>query len=272
MFRISCFADEISPDFDEQVKYMKENDIKYLELRSVWEKNVLDLTDKDMEYIKDVMEKNDIAVSSIGSPIGKVHITDDFDAHMERFKKAVKAALYFNTKYIRIFSFYMDRDRQEEYREEVVSRLKKMAAYAHDNNIMLLHENEGGIYGEKAENCRKLFEQVNMDNFRAVFDPANFVVAQEEPFDVSFPLLSEYTEYIHVKDASWDKTIHPAGEGDGRIRDILAQLKDRDNMFLSLEPHLAQAGQFKGYTGPVLFKKAADALKGVLDEIGAEYI
>lgn len=272
MFRISCFADEISPDFDEQLRVMNENDIVYLELRSAWDKNVLDLNESELKYIKSAMEKNNKVVSSIGSPIGKVHITEDFNKHMERFKIAVENAIYFNTKYIRIFSFYMGKNSLGEHRDEVIERLQKMADYAKLNNVMLLHENEAGIYGEKSENCVDLFRMVKRSNFRAVFDPANFVFADEDPFNESFPELKEYIEYIHVKDASIGKVIKPAGMGDGKVKEILKELKERDGMFLSLEPHLAQAGRFKGYTGPDLFKEASNALKHILDEIGAQYI
>ena len=58
--------------------------------------------------------------------------------------------------------------------------------------------------------------------------------------------------------------------GDGEVREILADLKRRGfDGFLSLEPHLAQAGTFSGFTGPDLFGVATKALRDLLDEIGA---
>ena len=47
-----------------------------------------------------------MGISAIGSPIGKVKITDPFEPHMERFRKAVKLAEFFESPFIRIFSFY----------------------------------------------------------------------------------------------------------------------------------------------------------------------
>ena len=84
----------------------------------------------------------------------------------------------------------------------------------------------------------------------------------------NWPRLKPYTVHIHVKDAKLDGgKIVPAGEGDG---DIPAILKDAYASgyrgFLTLEPHLSVAGRFSGFTGPKLFKVAADALKKVCRE------
>ena len=90
MFRISCFADEISADLNEQIEVLVKNNIKYIELRSVWEKNVLDLSDEEIATVKEQFLKHGIRISSIGSPIGKVNITDDFDAHLDKFRRAYR--------------------------------------------------------------------------------------------------------------------------------------------------------------------------------------
>ena len=79
-------------------------------------------------------------------------------------------------------------------------------------------------------------------------------------------------EYIHVKDSRRDtKEIVLAGSGDGHLRDIINKLRNKESMFLSLEPHLAFAGQYKGFTGPNLFRMDLDALKTILSELDVEY-
>jgi sugar phosphate isomerase/epimerase len=105
MFKISCFADEISADLNEQIEVVKRNKIKYIELRSVWNKNVLDLTDEELHLVKSKLDENGISVSCIGSPIGKVNILDDFDKHMDRFKRAVVEAHYMQTRLVPSFFF-----------------------------------------------------------------------------------------------------------------------------------------------------------------------
>ena len=269
MVRISCFADEISSDLQEQIDVMKRNNVKYVELRSVWNKNVLDLSNSELDQIKDSFFSNGIRVSSIGSPIGKVNINDDFDQHLDRFNRAVEIALKMESDYIRIFSFYMDADQLEMHENTVMDRLNRMLDIARDNQLVLLHENEAGIYGESSSRCLSLFEALGSPNFRAVFDPSNFVAAGENVYEESFPKLKAYIEYMHIKDSlKATGEIVPAGQGDGNIREILSELRDREGMYLSLEPHLAQAGQFRGFSGPKLFEKALNALRDILTELG----
>ena len=62
----------------------------------------------------------------------------------------------------------------------------------------------------------------------------------------------------------------PAGEGDGQLPAVLSAFAEKD-MFLTLEPHLAVAGQMRGFTGPQLFERAHAALTGLLDAAGLTY-
>ena len=60
----------------------------------------------------------------------------------------------------------------------------------------------------------------------------------------------------------------PAGQGDGQVRETLAALRDSGFAgFVSLEPHLAQAGRHGGFSGPDGFSRAAQALKSLLTEL-----
>ncbi|HOJ09390.1 MAG TPA: sugar phosphate isomerase/epimerase family protein [Clostridiales bacterium] len=272
MFRICCFADEISSDLNVQINVMKKNKIKYVELRSVWNKNVLDLSDNELDMVKEQFSDNGIKISSIGSPIGKVDINDDFEKHLDRFKRAVDIALKMETCYIRIFSFYMKKEELDIYQQTVINRLKQMIEIARENSLVLLHENEANIYGETSARCLNLFNSLPYTNFRAVFDSSNFVVAGEDVFNESFSKLKDYVEYIHVKDSkkgSGEMVV--AGQGDGRIREIFDELRDKEGMFISLEPHLTHAGKYRGFTGPELSEKALEALQGILMELKIEF-
>jgi sugar phosphate isomerase/epimerase len=142
---------------------------------------------------------------------------------------------------------------------------------AEKENIILLHENEHGIYGEKPKECLDILETVNSPNLRCLFDPANFIIEGIKPYRDAYPILKDYIVYLHIKDAKYVPgkiIITPAGEGDGEVREILRALKKKGfDGFLSLEPHLSSAGKYQGFSGPDLFKKAAEALKKILEEI-----
>jgi len=270
MFRISCFADEISPDINVQASVMKKLGIKYVELRSVWDKNVLDLTDDEANEVKRVFDENGISVSSIGSPIGKVDLDCDFEAYLEKFYRATRLAKLFGTRYIRIFSFFISDRALDDCREKVIKRLRIMLGIAKQSGVVLCHENEAGIYGQMSERCKDILDSMDDPSFRAVLDPSNYVIAGEHPFDC-LKRVHKYIEYLHIKDSISGGEIVPAGKGDGQVREVLDFLRYHDGMFVTLEPHLMLAGSMKGFSGPEMFGIAHAALTGILDELGIEY-
>jgi sugar phosphate isomerase/epimerase len=244
--------------------------IKHLEIRGVYEKRVLELNEEEVKKAKETLEERNFKISAIGSPIGKIKITDDFSTDLGNLKKAFTLAHTFETKYIRMFSYYLPEGKApSSHGEEVLRRVGEMARLAEKEGIILLCENEGDVYCDTTERCLEILGNVNSPCLRLTFDPANFVVAGVKPYTEAFPELADYIEYLHIKDARFlDKAVVPAGEGDGEIKEILKALKERNfDGFLSLEPHLAVAGEKGGFSGAELFGKATQALKKILEEI-----
>jgi len=275
MFKLTGFGDEISFYLEEQMDVLESEGIKHIELRGVGTKGVLDLNNEDIKEIKEQLDARGFAISAIASPIGKIGIEDDFDPHLERFKKAMDVAHAFETPYIRLFSYYIPAGEDPaKYRSEVMRRMAKKAELAEKENIIILHENEKDIYGNTGDRCQDILQTVNSPNLKAIFDSGNFVVEKQKPFTQCFEKLADYIIYVHVKDVKWvgeEVIITPPGEGEGEIKEVLAALKERGyEGFLSLEPHLYIAAAGSGFSGPALFKTAAQALKKILLEIQAE--
>lgn len=273
MLKLSAFADEISPDLNEQIRVCKANDVSHIELRGVSGKNVLDFDIPLRDTIKSKLADAGMGIIAIGSPIGKVKISDSFDSHFDRFKIAVELSQFFSAPYIRLFSYYPADGRAiTDDREEVIRRLQKKLDYIKDIPVTLVHENESHIYGDKGSRCLDLMATFNSPKLRCAFDFANFVQCGEYPLD-NWTSLKPYTVHIHIKDALMaDKRVVPAGKGDGQIETILKDAYTSGYRgFLSLEPHLAAAGQFSGFSGPQLFGTAADALKAILDRLSIPY-
>ena len=272
MLRLAAFADEISPDIDVQIEHCRSNGVTHVELRGVAGKNVLDFDPSLRAEIKRKLADNNLAVAAIGSPIGKVKLSDPFEAHFDRFKIAVETAEYFDAPLVRIFSYYPAEGGTHEQlvtkgRDEVVRRMQRKVDYLKGRRPVLVHENEAGIFGEKARQCLDLHRSVPSPQLRAAFDFANFVQAKENPLD-AWALLKPYTVHFHIKDAlrATGKVV-PAGQGDGDLAEILKDaVAGGYNGFLSLEPHLAAQGQFSGFSGPDLFKTAVDALRRLARE------
>lgn len=271
MLKLAAFADEISPNLDEQIRVCKENSVTHFELRGVSKLNVLDFDRALRGEIRSKLNANCMGVISIGSPIGKVKITDPWAEHFERFKIAVDAAEYFHAPFIRLFSYYPPDETTDirAYRDEVMKRMSAKVDYLRDRDVVMVHENEAKIYGEKGRECLDLMQTIDSPKLRTAFDFANFVQCGEKPLD-NWPSLKPYTVHIHIKDAMIaDGKCVPAGEGDGQIEPILVDAWNSGYRgFLSLEPHLAAHGQFSGFSGPNLFKLAADSLKAICKKNG----
>jgi sugar phosphate isomerase/epimerase len=274
VWTLTGFADEISPELEEQLETLAQESISYMELRSAWNTNVLDLTDDELDRVKSSTAKRGIRISSIGSPIGKVPVTDPFGPHLERFRRALYAADVMGASYIRVFSFFIPEGQEPgHYREEVIDRMGIMAGEAEDSGVTLLHENEKEIYGDVPNRCVDILAGVGSPALRAAWDAANFVQCGVSPYEEGYASLRPYVEYVHVKDAlSGSGKVVPAGEGDGQLTETLSALRASGfDGFFSLEPHLASAGTYSGFRGPELFRKAADAFKELLRRQGIEW-
>jgi len=271
MIRLSAFGDEIAHDFEEQLKHLVKMNINYIELRNLWEKGVLTLSDDERKRARDLLRKYGIQLSAVGSPIGKVPITDPADNEIERLKLCMETAHYFGAPYIRMFSYYIpEGESPDKYRDEVMERLRRMVEIAEKEGIALMLENEADLYGEKGDKCADILDTIDSPFLKMAFDPANFVCAGQHPFDECFELVRKHIKHLHIKDCKLGtKEMVLAGKGDGQIAQVMRALKaDGYDGFATMEPHLSVAGRMSGFSGPEKFAEAVDAYRGILDAEG----
>ncbi len=274
MAKLSAFADEVTTDFLGQVKFLAREKVGYIELRFINKKNIMDLPKSELKDAKKMILDAGLAVSAIGSPIGKVRLDEPFQPHLDKFKHAVELAHFFETPYIRVFSYYAPKGKNiDDLREQVIERMAAKVEIIENTNVVMVHENETDIYGHSAENCEYLAETINSPKLRLVYDPGNFVWGQKITNNIEkcWPLMKLYVVHIHIKDwklGSPDVGSIP-GEGDGQIKELLAELADmRYDGCLTMEPHLKAGGRFGGDTGHELFSRAIDAVRKLSDEVG----
>ena len=274
MITISAFADEIGPDLDVQMDTCQAAGVRCIDVRGIDGVNVSKMTAAQAREYRRRMDGRGFAVPCVGSPIGKIRLSDDFASHLELLRHVIELAEIFGTRNIRVFSFYAAEGGGNilDHRGEVLDRMAAMVQVARAAGVVLYHENEKGIYGAKPAAVLDLFEQFGGEHFKGVFDPSNYVEEGVRPYDDGWRAgLAEVTEWFHVKDSQGGRRCVPAGEGDGQFREIFADLKTRNwSGVMTLEPHLSASGEFAGFTGAGLFGKAAEALKGLVSDAGLE--
>jgi len=271
---LTGFADEISADPAEQLATLAAESISHLELRSAWGTNVADLTDAQLAELRRMLDDAGVRVSAIGSPIGKIDIGAPFGPELDRMRRIAEVAGQFGVTLVRVFSFFIPSGQPPaRYRAEVTDRMAALAQIGAGHGLVLAHENEKEIYGDRPERCAELIEAVGSPALRATFDAANFVQCGVVPHDEAYELIRPYLVYLQVKDAlAATGEVVPAGEGDGQVRDTLAALRDSGFAgYMSLEPHLVTAERFGGFSGPEAFRRAAQALKSLLGELSVSW-
>jgi sugar phosphate isomerase/epimerase len=279
-FILSAFADEAAESLDEQIAALKDNGIRFIEPRCIDGRPILDFSEQELGEIKKRFDRSGIKVSSLGSPIGKYPITDDFESYKDTFFKAIKAAKILDTKFIRIFSFFTKQDELSIYRDEVISRLNFMTAAASAEGITLCHENESAIYAQMPEQVLDIL--TNVKDLGGIFDAANYRINGADVIKGIEATLTNF-KYIHVKDAIYkEQMIVPAGEGEGKIAEVinLVDKKIDNTVFLSVEPHLMSfvayksidthelKGKYSFTSNREAFDFATNALKKLLTEEG----
>lgn len=283
-FILSAFADEICSSLDSQMDALDSHGIKHIEFRAADGKGVAAYTAEEAREARRRMDARGFKVSALGSPVGKSFIDSDFSPQFEQFKHVVELAKVFGTEYIRVFSFFIpEGDEPAVWRDEVMRRMKAMAAHAEKAGVVLLHENEKQIYGDTPERCRDIFDSVKSPALWATYDPSNFVQCGVRNYPHAFHMLRDRVRYMHMKDsvytgeqseadAGFDRQVvsdahRPVGLGDGNCRDILSELwKQGFEGFLSIEPHLVNNTSIPG-SGAEKFAVAANALKKLIKEI-----
>lgn len=274
MIKLSAFADEANSLLSGQIAALKRNKIEYVELRGINGQNIADVSCEQAEiYARELIEAG-IKVWSIGSPIGKVKLSDDLDAHVEKCRHVCRLANIFGAERVRMFSFY------EAYgdKEKVFSTLRRMVAVGNEYGVKMCHENEKAIYGDTLERVLEILD--NVKGLYSVYDPANFIEVGEDP-EATLSALHGVTEYFHIKDVIANTgEIVPAGYGNGMISELVARMPDGADTVLTLEPHLAifdgyaqidateMKNKFHFSSNEEAFDAAVTALKQVLAEQG----
>jgi len=265
-FKVAVINDEISQDFAHVCEVAsREFGMSWIELRGMWDKNVLKLDAKEIAEAKSILQKNQLRVTDIASPLFKVdwpgapqskyspkrdqfHADFTFEQQDEVLDRSIELAKVFGTDRVRLFDFWR-LDDQAPYRAAMNEKLREAVEKAAKKNIILILENEPACNTATAAEAAKVLAEVTSGNLMLNWDPGNAAERDEKPFPDGYNLLpKERIGHCHCKDAvrkSDGSGYEWAAMGRGII-DWVGQFKalERDGYHfgVSLETHWRGAG------------------------------
>jgi L-ribulose-5-phosphate 3-epimerase len=257
-FRIGAVTDEFSPDIAVAARAMHELGMVGAELRVIGGKNVMDLTDAELDQALAALGKEDLRVVSIASPLLKCELpnapptdsrfqkdifasTHTFEDQPRLAARAFAIAKKSGARVIRVFSYWRTIDPGAVF-ERIVDALRELADQAAQENLIIGLENEHACNISTAQETARVLAAIDHPNLKVVWDPANAYVSGEKPFPSGYRVLdTERIAHVHAKDCTLEDhhpVWEPLGEGDidweGQI-DALAE--DGYNGFIHLETH-----------------------------------
>ena len=256
--KLGVINDEITQDFDHALTVARELGVQFIELRQMWNKNLMDLSEDQVREARRLLKKYGIRVSDIASPFMKVDAPgfttdqgqhDTFNARFgykeqdQVLERAMHLAKTFETDKIRVFSFWRI-EKPAQLFDQIVSDLKKAVDKAKKQNIKLVLENEHDCNIATAAESVKLLAAIQDPYFALNWDPGNAYAAGEKPYPDGYNLLPKNRIlHMHVKDAKRNPATGKsewAAMGQGDI-DYVGQFKalkrDGYSYAVSLETH-----------------------------------
>lgn len=259
MFPLGAITDEFSPDLTAALDAMAKAGLTGAELRVVDGRNIVELSDSELDVARASVERHGMRVIGIASPVLKCVLPDapaiddrfqqdvfgsayTIDDQPRLIERALDAAVRTGARFVRVFSYWRTVD-PAACTDRIAAALRDLAAQAAARGVVIGLENEPACnIGTAAETARML-ELVKHPNVQIVWDPANALVAGEVPYPGGFELLpAARIVHVHAKDCAartdhtpeWGALGEMAVDWRGQLR---ALARHRYAGSISLETH-----------------------------------
>jgi len=260
--KFTGIADEAGAGVDIQIRAVKELGWNAIEMRNVAvvggaAGSVHEIPDEQFEQVRRELNHAGVTVPAIGSTVANWarSIEEPFDITLDQLGRLIPRAKALGTRYIRIMSYAVRKnedgsDHADQMVAERIRRLREITSRLTDAGLVVVHENCMNYGGMAASRTLELLAE--LPDMKLVFDTANPVFnhdrdgngGMQDPW-AFYQAVKGHIEHVHIKDCVWNAEKGDAdytwpGEGDGRVRDILADLRAGGYTgWISIEPHMA---------------------------------
>jgi L-ribulose-5-phosphate 3-epimerase len=251
----------------------------------MWKKNIVSLDEKEVAEAKRILDKFQLKVTDIASPLFKVDWPGapkskfreggSFGSNFttlaqqdEVLERAIAMAKAFGTDRVRCFDFWR-LDDQAPYREAINDKLRAAANKAGQQGITLVLENENACNTATGAEAAKVLEAVKTPYLMLNWDPGNAVTRGETPYPDGYNLLpKDRIGHCHCKDAVKKGSKYDWAPMGGGIIDWAGQFaalkRDGYHFAVSLETHWDGGGSPEESS-----RKSWAGMKKLLQQTGA---
>jgi len=266
--QLAAITDEISQDFEHALDVLCEYGATGAELRGLWGTNIADLSEEQTARAKAALRQRNLKVACLATPFYKCDLAQDapnpgeaagrmhlaqprgLELQMEMLQRCIRLAHAFDTRFLRVFSFWRKAVLTPEIEAQIVAAFQEPIALAEKEGVTLLLENEHACYIGTGVEAARLARAVNSANFQLVWDPGNAFSAGETPYPDGYAAVKPWLAHIHIKDGRRVETPDQGlrvqwcvvGEGEIDYAGHFAALKrDGYQGYVSLETHYIPA-------------------------------
>ena len=278
-FPVAAITDEFSPDIEIAVRSMTELGMTGAELRMVFGKNIVDLSDEELDRAIAIVRGAGLEILSIASPLLKCVLPDspEVDARFQQdmfaakhtfadqprlTARALEIAGRTGARIIRVFSYWRTVDPEVCFRR-IVEALRALADQAAPHNVIIGLENEHACNIATGAETARVLAALDHPNLKVVWDPANAVVSGENAFPEGYGKLPvSRIQHVHAKDCTMDGH-QPlwCAIGDGVVGwrgQVDALVRDGYKGWLSLETHWQGPGGNKHEASMICGRKLVE--------------
>lgn len=226
-FRLGVVTNEISEDIERALEVADALGIRDVELNSILGRPVTDLSDAEVQRVRDLIRARDVRVSLITDAAFKAATLDAvprpgepettvYRTHRQILERAIALAHHFGTDRVRVFAFrrpldgiaagtpgwHPSRPPTDAELDAIVRGLRPLCDLAEREGITLLVENVRYSYADTGAHTRLILDAVGSDRLRLIWDVANaFVSGEPSSYPEGYHAVRPYVAQVHVKDA-----------------------------------------------------------------------
>ncbi|MCC6931831.1 MAG: sugar phosphate isomerase/epimerase [Deltaproteobacteria bacterium] len=254
--RLAAINDEISENLTKTISFFNENNIRFIELRTLNNKNLIHYSEEDIKNVSKELESNHINVSAFASPLFKWYLNDyplpnvanqhfNFTPSLslkdkkKYIHKAIKIAKLLRTNNVRVFSSLRTGNEQYSLLEDNLFQFA--LAEAKDWGINLLLENEPPCYIYTLSDLKMVTDCCPNENFGIWLDIANIIETSQTVTKNDLKLLKAHIKYFHLKDFDTNNSYVPLGQGVINYKSIINDIMnviDLETIYFSIETHV----------------------------------